>query len=347
MCKYRLCFAIPESDGRFLVPDLLEKEQPDLVKHFDPNLCLHFEYQYPILPEGLLPQFIVRSHALSDGKPEWRWRNGVVLAWEGAEALVQADAVERRIRVCVADPTAEARQRLLAIIRADFDTIHRQYALKPSERVPLAFAPAVTFDYRELGVMERDGITAVPAVVEGRTIMVDVKELLNGVDFGGAHVRYNRTGGGERGVRIFISYVSVDEQLEYELEQHIKLLQWQGQVSVQSSRRMIPGGVREAELDRNLEEADLILILVSVDFLELKSFQNTAASRALERAADRNATVVPILLRDCMWRHSPIGHLAPLPDNRKPVVDWRYRDQAWANVARGIERLISDFKKRG
>jgi internalin A len=65
MRKFELCFRFEEDENRFLIPDLLDKQQPPAAAEFHLADCLNFRYQYPILPEGLLPRFIVRTHVLS------------------------------------------------------------------------------------------------------------------------------------------------------------------------------------------------------------------------------------------------------------------------------------------
>ena len=91
--------------------------------------------KYPILPEGLLPRFIVRTHVLSEGLS--RWRTGVILKFEANRALVKADVHEKKVFISVAGPAA-SRGRLLAIIRSNFERIHRDiFKSPPAEMVPL------------------------------------------------------------------------------------------------------------------------------------------------------------------------------------------------------------------
>ncbi|NBQ70341.1 MAG: TIR domain-containing protein, partial [Nitrosomonadaceae bacterium] len=119
MRKFSLCFPFHDNADRYLIPELLGKEEPEEVATFEPEHCLSFEYHYGILPEGLLPRFIVRTHTLSRGQQ--RWRSGVVLSHEFSKALVKAEPIERRIVVRVKGGDANARRSLLAIIRYDLD----------------------------------------------------------------------------------------------------------------------------------------------------------------------------------------------------------------------------------
>ena len=93
MKKFELCFSFPDKNDWYLIPELLPKQEPNEARAFDPKLCLNFQYHYPVLPEGLLPRFIVRTHILSEDLP--RWRSGVILEYEGSKALVKADPKKR------------------------------------------------------------------------------------------------------------------------------------------------------------------------------------------------------------------------------------------------------------
>ena len=84
MRRFELCFSFPDEEGHYLLPDLLDKQEPKAAAAFRPAACLNFRYHYPILPEGLLPRLIVRTYVLSTGQP--RWRTGVILHFEGCRA---------------------------------------------------------------------------------------------------------------------------------------------------------------------------------------------------------------------------------------------------------------------
>jgi internalin A len=55
MRKFDLCFAFGDDQpGRYLIPELLDKQEPQETHKFDPAECLNFQYHYPVLPEGLI-----------------------------------------------------------------------------------------------------------------------------------------------------------------------------------------------------------------------------------------------------------------------------------------------------
>ncbi len=177
MERFQLCFRLPGKDERYLVPELLGENQPDLGK-FLATPGLDFRYQYEVLPEGLLPRFIVQTHSYSEKSP--RWRTGVILEREGCRAVVRADSLERRVEIHITGIDAQ-RRGLLAIIREKLDEQHRDLkGLVVHERVPVPNEPGVTVSYKHLLILEEQGEQWY--LPEGTRQKVNVIELLNGVE---------------------------------------------------------------------------------------------------------------------------------------------------------------------
>ncbi|MBW4691423.1 MAG: leucine-rich repeat domain-containing protein [Lyngbya sp. HA4199-MV5] len=342
MRKFELCVRFPEEEGRYLIPDLLDKQQPPIAEDFDAAECLNFRYEYPILPEGLLPRFIVRTHVLS--MPQDRWRTGAILTLEGNRALVKADRADRCITISIKG-TLNSRRRLLAVIRYDFDRIHSSFKFKPQEKVPVPGQPAVSVDYNELLMREERGQTTFDLFTGNGLLTVNVRELLNGVDLDGIRKPTRLPDKEKRALRLFYSYSHKDELLRDELEVHLKLLQRYGLIQNWHDRRIMPGADWQQELDTNLEQADIILLLISPDFINSDYCFQKEMTRALERHKAEAAIVVPILIRPVNWDsfHAGLGiSIQALPLDLNPVTRWSDKDEAWLNVEQGIQRLIEE-----
>jgi len=336
MRKFELCFAFPDADGHFLIPELLGKQEPEETAEVQGAECLNFEYRYPVLPEGLLPRFIVRTHALSTGMPQWR--TGVMLAFEGNQALVKADVQDKRVCIAVNGPVA-GRRRLLAVIRSDFERIHAAISkLQPKAFVPVPGHPGETVPYEDLLVMEREDERMFKKPIGGRLVEINVQELLDGVDLEGT--REPRVIGDET-VRLFISYAHKDESLRNELETHLKILERRKLVALWYDRKIMAGEKWEDEIDENLERAEVILFLVSADFIASDYCWSKEMRRALERHEMGEARAIPVVVRDVNWSGAPFGKLQALPENAKPVTKWADRDSAWRSISEGIERAIT------
>jgi len=341
MRKFSLCFAFPDEVDRYLIPELLGKEEPEEPRAFLPSDCLNFEYHYGVLPEGLIPRFIVRSHILSRGQE--RWRSGVVLAHEECKALVTAEPAERRIVVRVKGGKADARQRLLAIIRYDLDRINGEFKdrLEVQPKVPLADFPTISVDYKKLVEFEKQGVTEFPEFTGQHVIMVRVNDLLNGVDLD--QQREESLATMAQGKAVFFSYSHKDEGLRDEFETHLKLLQRQGIISTWHDRKILPGSEWDREIDRSLERAKIIVLLISADFIASDYCWKHEVKRAIERHESGDAIVIPVLLRSCDWKGAPFGKLQGLPKDMTPITAWKDRDAAWTDVATGIRMIAEQF----
>ncbi|MEI6501184.1 MAG: COR domain-containing protein, partial [Armatimonadota bacterium] len=345
MRKFKLCFAFPdEQGGRYLVPELLDKQEPDLGTEFDPRSCLNFEYSYDIQPEGLLPGFIVRSNVLSEGQP--RWRSGVVLEWGGCRALVRADVAASRITIHVRGGEAAERRELLAVIRSDFERMHREIiALQVTALVPVPDHPQTRVEYDRLVAFEREGYDEHRELIDGKVFTLSVKQLLGGVDLAPPPARGAARTGKDEALKLFISYSHKDEAFRERLEVHLKLLERTEKIAPWHDRRLLPGDDWKGQIDRNMETADIILLLVSADFIASDYCYDTEMDCMLKRASAGESRIVPIIVNDCDWTTAPFARVQALPSGARPVAVWSNAESAWTDVAKGIRSVINDIRR--
>src|SRR5680860_1565590 len=110
-------------------------------------------------------------------------------------------------------------------------------------------------------------------------------------------------------INLFFSYSHQDEDYRDELEVHLSMLKRQGLVSVWHDRRIPVGDDIDKEISQNLEEADVILLLVSPYFLASDYCYNIEMQRALERHKKGDAVVIPVILEPSEWLHTPFKNL--------------------------------------
>jgi internalin A len=310
--------------------------------------CLNFQYHYPVLPEGLLPRFVVRTHVLSDETP--RWRTGVILKLEENLALIRADAQERRVFINIKGPVV-GRRRLLSIIRANFDHIHGSIKnLKPVEIVPLPQQPAEFVSYENLLAWEKSGAKKFPMVVDGDVTELDVQELLNGVETEGERgsaggLRASHDIERRRAARVFVSYSHRDERQLNELKTHLSPLERLKLIETWYDRRIVAGEDFGQKINENIDSADIILLLVSADFLASKYCYEIEMKRALERHEKKEARVVPVIVRDVNWKVIPeLSRLTAVPKDGKPVRNWPNKDTAWRDVSERVRAILEAMR---
>jgi internalin A len=345
MRKFDLCFALGDDMiGRYLIPELLAKEESEETADFKPAECLNFQYHYPVLPDGLLPRFIVRTHAISIELP--RWRSGVILKFEGNYALVRGDAQGRKVYISISGP-ARGRRKLLAIIRTDFERIHGDIAkLQPKPMVPVPDHPDVLVPYEKLLKFEEKDVSEFQELADDEVLTLSVRELLDGVEVERVRPRDRIQLHPSRAVRLFISYAHKDESLRAELDAHLKLLQRTGLIQKWDDRLLKPGEEWQQGIDENLERADIILLLVSADFLNSDFCWQEEMEKALQRHEAGEARVIPVIIRDTIWTKAKFAKLQALPREGKAITLWTDRDSAWRNVAEGIQKAAEEIRAR-
>lgn len=149
-------------------------------------------------------------------------------------------------------------------------------------------------------------------------------------------------------LQTFIIYARADEAHKNELLRHLKgTLIASGDLRVWQDGNLLPGEDWEKSIKRNLKQSDLVLVLVSSDSLG-SDFINTEELRmALEQRAEGRTTVVPIILRSCLWSSHPILRgLQGLPKNMKPVKSYADPDEAWTEVLEGLERILLEIREK-
>jgi hypothetical protein len=147
-------------------------------------------------------------------------------------------------------------------------------------------------------------------------------------------------------IEVFFSYADEDEQVKDELVKHLSILKRQGVITAWHNRKITAGTEWAGEIDTHLNTASVILLLISSDFLASDYCYDIELARAMERHASGEACIIPVILREVDWKGAMFGKLQALPKNAEPITNWVNRDQAFADVARGIREAVEQLKKR-
>src|ERR1019366_5294881 len=145
---------------------------------------------------------------------------------------------------------------------------------------------------------------------------------------------------------LFFSYSHADESMRDQLERHLSALKHQGLIEAWHDRRIPAGRIFDAEIDSHLESADIILLLVSSDFLASEYCYDREMKRAMERHKSGGAVVVPVILRPCDWHDTPFGKLLATPRDGRPVTQWANIDEAFLDIVRAIKNALGSRELR-
>jgi hypothetical protein len=141
-------------------------------------------------------------------------------------------------------------------------------------------------------------------------------------------------------VSIFFSYSSKDKELRDSLQTSLTSLEREGLVSGWHDRMIEPGKDWAREIDEQLESAQLILLLISRDFIASKYCYEIEMTRAMQKHRAGEARVIPVILRPSDWQNTPFGALNALPPSGRPVTSYPDLDEALLEVAKGIRAVV-------
>lgn len=145
---------------------------------------------------------------------------------------------------------------------------------------------------------------------------------------------------------VFFSYSHVDEALRDQLELHLSLLKRQGHVEAWHDRRIVAGDELDPAIKVNLEGADVILLLVSANFIGSDYCYSKEMERAIERHSAGEARVIPVILRPCDWHSAPFGKLMATPRDGKAITTWPNTDEAFTDVVRQVRTAVEAMNAR-
>ncbi len=139
---------------------------------------------------------------------------------------------------------------------------------------------------------------------------------------------------------VFLSYVREDEDSLRSLETHLRPLRDAGKIAPWSARAIHPGADTAATLGEQLGAADVVLLLLSADYLASEAANREMAAALRKRHAE-GATIVPVLVRPCLVDETPLGRFRPLPENGEPISTWTNSDLAWLSVAKAVREHVA------
>lgn len=133
-----------------------------------------------------------------------------------------------------------------------------------------------------------------------------------------------------------------DDEHRQALEKHLATLKRQHLIESWHSGKISPGSHVDEAIAHQIDEADIVLLLVSPDFLASSHCYEVQMRRALVRHQRGEVQVIPILARSCDFAEEPFAKLRGLPRNGTAITSWPNRDEAWTDVVLGIREALKD-----
>lgn len=353
MEKFEVAFPLESADNqdpptRWLIPELLPEVQPAPFTEFRGVNVKRLRFSYPeALPPGLLPRLIVRTHEMSAAHPDWRWRSGVVLEWNGCQALVRLDRSQRRTTVEVLDCPPETQQSLFDLIRDELEVLHGKVPVV--ETLELSGHPDTWVSARKLRLLE-DHKTAetLEETKEKELTVVKVTPTLNEVE--SQEARDASKPDAPKRLRLFVSYAHADARKIKSLGTHLKILGRRGYIQVWDDKQLVAGEEWEERIMAEMEQADIVLLIYSTasrasDFIQDK--EGPLAVKLSQAKACR-LIVVPLDRKD--WDdqaplEKDLKKLQTASWNARPVLDFTPQSKGWEEVEQAIRKVVETLRK--
>lgn len=143
-------------------------------------------------------------------------------------------------------------------------------------------------------------------------------------------------------LKVFISYSHKDKRMKDKLIAHLNSLIRQKYISLWYDNMILPGKKIDTEIIEALRSSQIVLLLLSADYLASDYCYHEEMEEALKLRREKKTAVIPIMLREVDLKGTPIDNLLSLPEDRKAVAQFRNEDMAFKNIAEGIRKVAEN-----
>ncbi|MBO0612800.1 leucine-rich repeat domain-containing protein [Thiothrix fructosivorans] len=269
------------------------------------------DIEYPFLHRSIIERMILRIGETYEGEP---WRTGIFCETDEGQLLLECEYANKQ--------------------QSTQGRLHFQLRSSQPERLVYALRKLV----RQTSPHRRYQEYLSKAGAE-RTLLPEFK------DEAMQHPsKLDASKPADKTIKLFISYSHADEAHKERLEKHLKAINRTLPLTAWSDRHLFAGEPVDEQIFQQLNTADIVLLLVSPDFINSDYCFTKEMERALERYQDEGNVVIPVIIRHtASWRNHKIGQIVALPKDGKPLAKWDDADEFWGSVEEGIRDQV---KKR-
>ncbi|MGH3449661.1 MAG: TIR domain-containing protein [Haloechinothrix sp.] len=148
-------------------------------------------------------------------------------------------------------------------------------------------------------------------------------------------------------LKLFLSYAHEDRDLVTELRKHLAPLRHEQIVADWYDREVMAGQDWDREIRAQLESSDLVIVVVSADFVASDYAYGRELALALRLHDQGRLRLLPVIGRNCKWQNLPLARLQVLPEGAVPISSWDQRDDALVSVVVGVERVAREILSSG
>jgi hypothetical protein len=186
----------------------------------------------------------------------------------------------------------------------------------------------------------KEGVTRAERAGDGRTMMVNVRQMLREVESAEAGTQSE-----DSPLPLFICYAHANERTVRQLIPSLKVLAKRRYIAPWRDTDLVAGEDWDDTIKGRLSNARVILFMVSRDFLASEYITEQERPLAMRLREEKKAVVVPVILSPCGWREEDFARLEKLPRKDEPVSSFSPRDNAWFLVEEGIKKAVEQVRK--
>lgn len=150
-------------------------------------------------------------------------------------------------------------------------------------------------------------------------------------------------------LKTFIIYAHEDRSTVNAIRGQLRIFEKKEVLQIWDDGEILAGQDWDKSIKSKLESAQLILLFISVDFLNSEYIEKTELQAALQRHRDGEAKLIPIIVRRCFWEeYFELGKFQALPPKAKPILshDAHAIDEAHHAVALGIKAAADEMQQK-
>lgn len=146
---------------------------------------------------------------------------------------------------------------------------------------------------------------------------------------------------------IFILYSQEDQVTLDMLKTHLVALERARPVKIWYDGMIEAGAEWQNEVQEALENAEIILLLVSADFIASDYLFEQVMVQALNRHQEGKVKTIPVIARPCLWKDTTLGSLSALPKDGKAISNegWQNEDEPYLAIVEELLQIISPRKE--
>jgi len=356
--NFEICYRTSDkNNGEYIAPQLLENVKPEY--EWDNSGGLKFRYQYPFMPPGILTRLIVRlsEYILDENGNSIVWEKGVVISKDDCKAqIIEDETIDEGLKVIDIEVIGHIAEKkyVLRLIREEVEAIHKKsFTNLTFDRLVSCTCDKCTVNeipyFHRYSVLENFMKIGTPSQCQLSGDSISVGVLLEGVftkrksdkNYDIVPEKTEKKSEEKHKIKVFFSYSKEDKELRDELDKYLRPLK--NKITTWYDQDITAGEEWDAKIKNELRSSDIVLCLISVDFINTDYIIYQELPIMLERESEGLTKVIPVILRECPWIDTDLVKFQALPGKGEPITKYNNSEEAYMEVYNGLKKVVEEL----